>query len=174
MADGHRLRTDLCVAAGQEPDDRSGLTALLPTGVQEQPNATLCSLNTSDPNNGLSRRDLRSRTPVLCQNATLLKWGLYRLVDRASLDIATISANLIPSSMAERADRKRLRAFLKRIEPMGFVGVKVATVQDERVCPDCSAVEGKVFSVKDALKQNPIPGRRCGPDGCRCVYMAKV
>ncbi len=54
--------------------------------------------------------------------------------------------------MAERADRKRLRAVLKRMDRVGIARVMVSTVQDERVCPDCSAVEGKVFSVKDALK----------------------
>lgn len=60
--------------------------------------------------------------------------------------------------------------------------VRIATARDERVCDYCAALEGKMFSIRQALRNPPIPGPSCtdgsdqNPHGgrCRCIYMAVI
>ena len=75
------------------------------------------------------------------------------------------------------------RAQLMRMyEDAGIRSVRVSSSQDERVCEYCTALEGKVFDIENALEQLPIPGPHCtdgsdqNPHGgrCRCVYIAVI
>jgi len=59
------------------------------------------------------------------------------------------------------------------------VGIIAAGYDD--LCEECSKLDGKIFSIKEALKQMPIPNRNCttsidgGKRGfCRCVYVAHI
>ena len=69
---------------------------------------------------------------------------------------------------------------LMRMREAGIKKVKISTAQDERVCPGCRALEGKVFTVNAAMKNRYLPGQQCddgnsiNPHGgrCRCIYMA--
>ena len=77
-------------------------------------------------------------------------------------------------STAQEAQRCALRS----MHEIGIKMVRVSTSQDKGVCSTCLALEGKVFSVKDALEQMPLPGQQCedgkqqNPHGgwCRCLY----
>ena len=70
------------------------------------------------------------------------------------------------------------RAQLMRFQEAGISSVKVSSARDERVCEYCGSLDGKIYSVEDALKQMLIPGSRCtdgsdeNPHGgrCRCIY----
>ena len=74
------------------------------------------------------------------------------------------------------------RAQLMSMQEIGIRSVSVMTVQDERVCEYCTALEGKVFDIEYALEQFPIPGSRCtdgsdkNPHGgrCRCIYKGEI
>ena len=76
--------------------------------------------------------------------------------------------------VAQESARAQLMHFLE----LGIVGVIVRTCDDERVCAHCRSVDGKVFTIQEALEGMPIPGPNCS-DGedqnphsgrCRCVY----
>ena len=74
------------------------------------------------------------------------------------------------------------KATLMQMRSAGITQVRIASSRDERVCGYCAALEGKVFSVRRALNNPPIPGPSCtdgigqNPHGgrCRCVYMAII
>ena len=74
------------------------------------------------------------------------------------------------------------RAELIRFGESGIRSAKVLSVQDERACEYCASLDGKVYSVEDALEQMPIPGPHCTDGGdenphggrCRCVYIAVI
>ena len=63
-------------------------------------------------------------------------------------------------------------------QELGIDRVRVGTSEDERVCADCRARDGAVFTVAEAMESMPIPGRDCtdakdkNPHGgrCRCYY----
>ena len=75
----------------------------------------------------------------------------------------------------EEAMKSQLRSLagMKRVKQ-----VKIRTCEDNRVCDDCRALDGKHFTIEEALEQMPLPGRHCldggNPHGglCRCVYQA--
>ena len=74
------------------------------------------------------------------------------------------------------------KASLMRLAESGISEVRISTCRDERVCDYCAALDGKVFSVRQALQKPPIPGQCCtdGSDKnlhggrCRCVFMAVI
>ena len=74
------------------------------------------------------------------------------------------------------------RAQLMRLLELGVASVEVMTSDDERVCAHCQSLDGKVFTIQEALEVMPIPGPNC-TDGndqnshggrCRCGYIAVV
>ena len=77
--------------------------------------------------------------------------------------------------------REAHRCNLLNMQSVGIMKVKVLTCQDERVCPTCKALEGKVLGVRQALNQMPIPGEDCqdrkskNSHGgmCRCIFVAQ-
>ncbi len=78
--------------------------------------------------------------------------------------------------VAQLARRVELMSLLE----LDVAGVEVMTADDERVCAHCHSLEGKVFTIQEALEAMPIPGPYC-TDGieqnphsgrCRCSYRA--
>ena len=78
--------------------------------------------------------------------------------------------------VAQEATRARLMSLLE----IGVAAVEVRTSDDERVCAHCQSLDGKVFTIQEALEAMPIPGPICtdgieqNPHGgrCRCVFAA--
>ena len=74
--------------------------------------------------------------------------------------------------------QEAIRAQLMNLLELGIAGVEVMTSDDERVCAHCQSLDGKVFTIQEALEAMPIPGPNCtdgkeqNPHGgrCRCVY----
>ena len=78
--------------------------------------------------------------------------------------------------IAQEARRAELMSLLE----LDIAGVEVMTSDYERVCAHCHSLDGKVFTIQEALEAMPIPGPYCtdgnqqNPHGgrCRCSYMA--
>lgn len=76
--------------------------------------------------------------------------------------------------------QEAVKAELRRLQQSTIKYVRVSTSRDERVCADCSALEGVTFSVSDALTQLPLPNLTCtdgdNPHGgrCRCIFLPEV
>ena len=76
--------------------------------------------------------------------------------------------------VAQEATRARLMSLLE----IGVAEVEVRTSDDERVCAHCQSLDGKAFTIQEALEAMPIPGPNCtdgneqNPHGgrCRCTY----
>ena len=74
--------------------------------------------------------------------------------------------------------QEAMKASLMEFRRAGIASVRVRTARDERVCDECSALDGTVFTVTEAMKRMPIPGPACrdgeerNPHGgrCRCIY----
>ena len=47
--------------------------------------------------------------------------------------------------------------------------MKVLTAGDGRVCDYCRALEGKTFTITEALDRMPLPGPNCDDGACRYV-----
>ena len=70
-----------------------------------------------------------------------------------------------------QADRRReAKQELQRMREVGVKKVETLTCQDERVCPQCKALDGKIMQIATALKNLPVPNQ-CSGD-CRCIYLA--
>ena len=42
-------------------------------------------------------------------------------------------------------------------------------------CEECMKLNGKIFSIEEALSKNPLPVKNCGHEcGCRCVYVPTI
>ena len=59
--------------------------------------------------------------------------------------------------------------------------VRIDAVGYDDLCEECSKLDGKIFSIKEALRQMPIPNRNCttsidgGKRGfCRCEYVVYI
>ena len=80
--------------------------------------------------------------------------------------------------VAQEATRAQLMSLLE----LGVAAVKIRTADDERVCAHCQSLDGKVFTIQEALEVMPIPGPNCtdgneqNPHGgcCRCAYIAVI
>jgi len=74
-----------------------------------------------------------------------------------------------------------IRCELLRYKQSKIQDVKILTAGHGNACPTCEQQEGKVYSIKDALKQMPIPCKDCTTTltgekigFCRCSYIAVV
>ena len=72
--------------------------------------------------------------------------------------------------VAQEAARCRLLHF----QQIGVPRVSVMTCKDERVCEYCRSLEGKVFTVAEALRTMPLPGPGCDDGMCRCSYSPEL
>ena len=74
------------------------------------------------------------------------------------------------------------RCKLLGMRAVGINRVQVLTADDERVCGHCKSLDGKIFGIRQALNQLPIPGETCTDrmaknqfgGMCRCIYVAKI
>ena len=81
-----------------------------------------------------------------------------------------------------RVAQEAARAQLMHLLELGVAGVEVMTADDERVCAHCQSLDGKVFTIQEALEAMPIPGLICSDGGeqnphggrCRCGYIAVI
>ena len=104
-------------------------------------------------------------------------WGTARMAYLGQADIL-FHEGRNHHVTAQEAERCALRC----MQEAGIKEVQISTCSDERVCPYCRALEGRILSVEDALEQMPLPGPRCedgsdvNPHGgrCRCVYLAVI
>lgn len=62
----------------------------------------------------------------------------------------------------------------------GVPYVKILTAHNETVCAECKALEGRVYTIEEALEKMPLPVRTCKNDDhevvagfgwCRCTYV---
>ncbi len=65
------------------------------------------------------------------------------------------------------------RMELLDIMESGLEKVQMTNVNDDQVCEACRAVQGKTFTISEALSDMPIPNL-CQNDECRCWYVAKL
>ncbi len=81
-----------------------------------------------------------------------------------------------------RVAQEAKRAQLMNLLELGVARVEVRTCDDERVCAYCLSLDGRVFTIPEALEAMPLPGPSC-TDGneqnlhggyCRCVYSAVI
>ena len=80
--------------------------------------------------------------------------------------------------VSQEATRARLMSLLE----IGVADVEARTADDERVCAHCQSIDGKVFTIQEALETMPMPGPNCtdgneqNPHGghCRCVFAVVI
>ena len=65
--------------------------------------------------------------------------------------------------------KEAMRCNLMHAKSQGIKSVTVMTSGDDRVCPKCRELEGKLFTIDRALERMPLPVE-CKEDWCRCVY----
>ena len=78
--------------------------------------------------------------------------------------------------------QKSMEMKLKDMEKVGVIEkVEIIAAGYDDVCEECSKLNGKIFSMEEALRQMPIPNRNCttsindGKRGfCRCIYVAHI
>ena len=78
--------------------------------------------------------------------------------------------------------QKSMEMELKEMKKTGVLEkVKILATGYDDVCEECSKLNGKIFSIKEALRQMPIPNRNCttsidgGKRGfCRCSYIVHI
>ncbi len=63
------------------------------------------------------------------------------------------------------------RMELLEIMESGLEKVQINNVNDDHVCEACRAVEGKTFTISEALSDMPIPNL-CQNQECRCGYVS--
>ncbi len=73
-------------------------------------------------------------------------------------------ATLIARTETLRAHNEGRKVFYRDV---GIQKVKWLTAQDERTCPECAPLDGKIFKIDDA------PGPPCHP-GCRCALVSVI
>lgn len=77
--------------------------------------------------------------------------------------------------------RERNKCELLELKEAGFEKVQILTARSENVCKECAALEGKIYSIDEALKSMPIPSSACSTDifssgksFCRCLYICHI
>jgi len=123
-------------------------------------------------------------------NPSDIVWGYYnRLITKNSSNYRNLSS--IYYSMAlmlnkEKKDSFELLQLSKKMELLeykkdGIKKVKIITSGKDNACESCLKLEGKTFTINEALKKMPIPNKDCthilydeNRGFCRCVYIAEV
>lgn len=92
-------------------------------------------------------------------------------------------AKMIYSEMAQlvRGEGKNPKPYLAKASKHALLGLKeagirrvrVQTVRDEFVCPQCRKLTKKTFTIEQALNELPVPNAcENKQDSCRCSYSA--
>lgn len=72
-----------------------------------------------------------------------------------------------PNPYLTEANREILLSFRA---DQSVTKVKVQHVRDRLVCPTCLELEGKQWTIEEALSNPPIPDSCTSENGCRCYY----
>ena len=51
--------------------------------------------------------------------------------------------------------------------------IVIKNIDDGLVCDECKIINGKIYPVKEALANFPLPHNKCTSDACRCTYLTK-
>ncbi len=88
----------------------------------------------------------------------------FKTAGRTIFKSAQQRATLIARTETLRAHNEGRKVFYREV---GVSKVKWLTAQDERTCPECAPLDGKIFKIDDA------PGPPCHP-GCRCALVSVI
>lgn len=59
---------------------------------------------------------------------------------------------------------------LKSMKRSEIPGVSILTQRDADVCHSCRPLDGKEYTIEEALEKEPLPHDECENDRCRCTY----
>jgi hypothetical protein len=92
------------------------------------------------------------------------------LLEKEGLDSTRVRQESI------KALKKAMHAVLLNYKKSGVVNRVEILTAGEDSCSACRALEGKIYTISQALKENPLPVANCtGRYGyCRCVYAPVV
>jgi len=63
---------------------------------------------------------------------------------------------------------------LLELKEEGYKKVKIVNRNDSLVCDKCRSLEGKEFTIDEALSSLPVPNYCISEDGCRCHYQPVI
>ena len=69
---------------------------------------------------------------------------------------------------------KKMELFEIRKQVCDNSGCEVTIRGGEPDCPECNALDGKIFTIREALEKMPIPPKKCSHNNgwCTCCYTA--
>jgi hypothetical protein len=70
--------------------------------------------------------------------------------------------------------REGMRCELNYAKQNGAAIAGIATAKDDKVCDKCQALQGKKYSMDEAIKQMPLPVDHGKEYECRCVYIYRT
>lgn len=108
----------------------------------------------------IGRRQLASFKRKDWQQAKILYWEQARLLHQLGKDFFRV---LQESAKCE----------LYHYQAMGIDKAEILTA-GETSCIKCQSINGKIFSVTEALEAMPIPVKDCENGFCRCLYLPKT
>ena len=75
-----------------------------------------------------------------------------------------------------KAFKKAMRNVLLHYQESGVVDKVEILAAGENSCPACMALDGRIYTTKQALEENPLPVANCtgGYGYCRCCYLPVV
>lgn len=108
--------------------------------------------------------------------AMMALWGTNMAKEWLPTDFETglpFSNDAVASHVLSYAQN---RANLLGLRKQGMVKrVKVLSSRDNRTCQECASLDGKVFTIDEALEKMPLPDWCNSAEGrCRCVYQYEM
>lgn len=67
-------------------------------------------------------------------------------------------------------ERQTLDEQLKRYLDAEIDSVRILATRDGETCPACSALDGTVMSVEEAIRTMALPHPGCTSEECRCTF----
>ncbi len=92
---------------------------------------------------------------------------MAHLVKDEGKDATTYFAQV--KKLQDRLNRQSLKK-MKDIEEM-ITGVEILAVIDSHTCEYCRAMHGRKFSLEEAIKEMPVPGKCSSLSRCRCSLL---
>lgn len=143
---------------------------------------------------GLSKKDFEKEKELLSKkfkqtaNDSDILWSLYNKLVMKTSDKHKIKSLYYEMALFlnyEGKDYSRVRQESERMELMSYkeLGVvkKVEICKTDSSCEECKKMQGKVFTLDEALEKMPIPNSNCsfnftrkGKPFCRCTYLPVV
>jgi hypothetical protein len=120
------------------------------------------------------RADLDNRLLTAIQNKDWYEVGI--LYNKQALLLEKEGGDsIVPRHESLKAFRKVRREELFRYQESSVDKVEILATKGES-CSACLALNGKTYSIQQALKENPLPVKSCtsGYGYCRCCYLPVV